>query len=86
VLLDGVEPVSYYISSAECFQDHERVTCTEPTVFAKTDEAGVGVIVSKDANGNIMSILVSQENSGQSIKLVAVAPGILVTYIPPRGF
>jgi hypothetical protein len=85
VSLDGVQPVSYYTPNAKCFQDHEQVSCSEPTVFAKTDENEVRVIVAKDAGGNILNILVGQENSGQSIKLVAVAPGI-VTYIPPEAF
>jgi hypothetical protein len=85
VSLDGVEPVSYYTPNAKCFQDHRQVSCSEPTVFAKTDENGVRVIVSKDANGDILNILVGQKNSGQSTKLVAVAPGI-VTYIPPEAF
>jgi hypothetical protein len=85
VSLDGLQPKSMYTTSAECFHDHVQVACSEPTVFAKTDENGLKVIVSKDANGNIMNILVGQENSGQSIKLEAVAPGIL-TYIPPEAF
>jgi hypothetical protein len=85
VSLDGLEPKSLYTAGAECFQDHVRVPCSDPTVFAKTDENGLRVIVSKDAKGDIMSILVGQENSGQSIQLEAVAPGIL-THIPSEAF
>ena len=75
VSLDGLVPLSVFSSTAKCYEDDEEVECKPPKVFTKT-EYGTTVIVSKNDDGEIVSVKIKKA-SGWSEHLQVVEPGYL---------